>query len=72
MSSLKFPDVSRVFARYVKSPKASIGLDLRDTPAATVKKGLAALKFSSVAVRIPPIRLITTSFKSKSTKSPVA
>ena len=71
--SLKLPEVSLVLARYVNTPKVSIGLDFLDTPAATVTKPEPAAKFSSVfATSLPGSLLIITSFKSKSTKLPSA
>ena len=54
----------------MNSPKVSIGIDFLAVPADTVTKESDATKFSIVAACVPGVRLITTSFKSKSNKSP--
>ena len=51
-------------------PKVSIGMDFLAVPADTVTKGSEATKLSTVKSIVPGALLITTSFKSKSNKSP--
>ena len=69
-SLLKLPLVSLVLAKYVNSPKVSIGIDLRAVPAETVTRLSATTKFSTVAACIPDNLFITTSFRSISVSSP--